>query len=245
MNPKQKIRDSFSAYAEQYHQEAHLQKVCAECLVDQLSDIKGNILEIGCGTGFVTEKLIKKFPSTQILATDLSESMLRVCQTNIKSSQVTFKPMDGEHIPNNEKYDLIISGLAFQWFLHFEQSIKNLLQTLKPGGLLNFSFLHSTCFPEWQKKCVETNLPFFGTSLPCAIKLQKAFPSMQIKFHSIPIVYKSPLHFFKSLKKIGAGVSLNEQNFSVGQFKSLLKQWDSKEEFKVTYEVAYCSVVHE
>ena len=44
------------------------------------------ILELGCGTGYVTEQLSKLFPKAHITAVDFAESMIAIAQTrqNVK-----------------------------------------------------------------------------------------------------------------------------------------------------------------
>lgn len=44
------------------------------------------ILELGCGTGYVTEKLSNLFPKAHITAIDFAESMIAVAKTrpNVK-----------------------------------------------------------------------------------------------------------------------------------------------------------------
>ncbi len=56
------------------------------------------ILELGCGTGYVTEQLSNLFPKAQITAIDFAESMIAVAKTRQNVNNVTFYCEDIEKI---------------------------------------------------------------------------------------------------------------------------------------------------
>ncbi|KAH9837509.1 malonyl-ACP O-methyltransferase BioC [Teratosphaeria destructans] len=66
-------------------------------LAHQLSPLDGKsakVLELGCGTGFLTMELAHRFPNTPILATDISEGMLEKVKRLGISSQVSLMQLD-------------------------------------------------------------------------------------------------------------------------------------------------------
>lgn len=112
---KVRIRKSFNQAASSYHEEAQLQAQCAEKLLAQIpEDLQPkSILELGCGTGHLTQKLIARFPGAQIVAIDIAEKMLEKTQIMIKSGLIC---ADAEALPFAEKsFDLIISNFTLQW----------------------------------------------------------------------------------------------------------------------------------
>ena len=48
------------------------------------------ILEVGCGTGILTEFLIKKYPNASFEITDISGSMLEECKKRCVSRKSNF-----------------------------------------------------------------------------------------------------------------------------------------------------------
>jgi tRNA (cmo5U34)-methyltransferase len=101
------------------------------------------ILDLGCGTGNLTQKIIEQFPDAQIDALDLSEDILEECKkrfahkSNINYLQADFKTM---HLPAAE-YDLVMSSIAIH---HVEDPFKfelykNVYQSLKKGGIFIFA----------------------------------------------------------------------------------------------------------
>ena len=73
------------------------------------------ILELGCGTGYVTEQLSNLFPKAHITAIDFAESMIEVAKTRQNVKNVMFHCEDIERLRLEETYDVIISNATFQW----------------------------------------------------------------------------------------------------------------------------------
>ncbi|KAF2765327.1 S-adenosyl-L-methionine-dependent methyltransferase [Teratosphaeria nubilosa] len=70
-------------------------------LAHQLSPLDGNsasVLELGCGTGFLTMELAHRFPDTPILATDISEGMLEKVKRLKISPQVNLMQLDAVNL---------------------------------------------------------------------------------------------------------------------------------------------------
>lgn len=72
------------------------------------------ILEVGCGTGILTQKLAHAFPDAKIHALDVSENMLHIARAK-KSLAGThfFRTLD--ELPR-ENYDLIVSNYSYHWW---------------------------------------------------------------------------------------------------------------------------------
>lgn len=103
------------------------------------------ILELGCGTGYVTEQLSNLFPKAHITAIDFAESMIAVAKTRQNVKNVTFYCEDIERLRLEETYDVIISNATFQWLNDLKQVIRNLFHHLSIDGILLFStFGHET-----------------------------------------------------------------------------------------------------
>jgi len=85
LNNKNRIKFAFSRAANNYDTLALFQKELAEELLNQLSAISYQlsaikILDIGCGTGFLTYGLAEKFPYANIFGVDISHDMLKVAR---------------------------------------------------------------------------------------------------------------------------------------------------------------------
>lgn len=82
------IQSHFNHAAPSYDEAAILQKTVAE-RVDERLDLTTieakTILDLGAGTGLLTEKVIARYPNAQIFAVDLSAQMLKTAQPRLMS----------------------------------------------------------------------------------------------------------------------------------------------------------------
>ncbi|BAI97225.1 MULTISPECIES: methyltransferase domain-containing protein [Sphingobium] len=151
---KQRISDAFGAAAGHYDDHAGPQRLAAALVADlaqrQRPDGVGRILEIGCGTGFLTRHIQARWPGAELVVTDLSPDMLARAATGGLVAG-TFLAMDGEApIFEGEWFDLILSSLAFQWFDDLESAVARLAGLLRPAGSLLFSTMGQGSFARWR-----------------------------------------------------------------------------------------------
>jgi len=126
---KDKIRHDFSRAAESYEQYADLQRKVAEKLGKfgwEIFDPKGQIIDVGAGTGFV-KQLLKP---ANIIQLDISEEMC------VKASNLAPTICgDMENIPlQDNSVDGVISSLTMQWATDTSRALKEISRILKPGA---------------------------------------------------------------------------------------------------------------
>lgn len=114
-------------------------------LLDYLpSDIEyRSILELGCGTGNLSDLLVRRFPDALIRFVDLSGDSLEACRRRLgTSSQLVFEHQDFRALAYRERsFDLVISGIAVH---HLESPDKrrlfaNVYRWLRPNGIFAYS----------------------------------------------------------------------------------------------------------
>jgi malonyl-CoA O-methyltransferase len=235
---KLKIAQSFGQAALTYHAQASLQQDCAAKLLTLLNLWEvppGRILEVGCGTGFLTQGLCDRFPCHPLQVTDLSAEMLHFCQTHLQiapdRAPVSFQQMDGETLEGNERYGLIVANFVIQWFEQPVESLLGWLEQLKPNGILCLAFPTCDSFPEWRQACESLQIPFTANSLPNPQILIQALSEVSQKLYLQEEIF-STIHrdtgsFFRGLKSIGAAVNTSEQKLSVNEMKKLIRYWDN------------------
>lgn len=154
MIDKRRMTIHFNKSALTYEQYAHIQKKMKDYLMNFLihtsknTNTVKNILEIGCGTGYLTNSLINFFPSAHITAVDISPEMIANIKLKFSSNSVNFICADIEDIKLDKTYDLIISNATFQWFNDSSSTIKKLFTALKPNGTICFSTFGNYTFHE-------------------------------------------------------------------------------------------------
>lgn len=240
MYSKKAVSDSFTKFSSSYDDYAEAQAQAALLLVtfikENLTKLPdGPVLEIGCGTGFVTRRIIPLFYDHKFLITDISAKMAETCRDHLIScgidcSNTLFAAYDGESIWPENKFSMIVSGFTFQWFTSLEESISNLCRALKPGGVLAFSFQSDGSFPEWKEACRVLDIPFTANILPSFDFVRSFFSGSGIKLagleKKISVNYSSSADFFRSLKRIGAGTMTREDHLSPAMMKKLMRGWD-------------------
>lgn len=111
-------------------------------------DVKNkSILDLGCGYG-ENDKYYKEQGAKYVLGTDISYKMLELAEINNKKDGVEFMKIAMEDISSiNQKFDIIISSLAFHYIKDFDKLIEDCYNLLNDNGYLVFSQEHpiTTC----------------------------------------------------------------------------------------------------
>ncbi len=83
------------------------------------------ILDLGAGTGILTELLHQQYPTSEITLMDLSHNMLEIAKDKFKNI-TTFKYLEEDYLTFNfpENYDIIVSSLSIH---HLNDSDKKTL----------------------------------------------------------------------------------------------------------------------
>ena len=198
MIDKNLIRERFSKNLDSYHIHARIQKRMAERLFSFITNkTPKKILEIGCGTGFLTEIINKNLFFEQYITVDIVEE----CEIYIKkiNPEIKFIADDIEKfLANNEdKYDLIISNASLQWVESFEKVIKSLKAKLNQQGELIFSTFGNENFREIYH-ALGTTLKYYSIN-----ELNNMFPNSVIEPEIHIMAFDNPKEVLKHLKLTG------------------------------------------
>jgi malonyl-CoA O-methyltransferase len=82
------IAARFSASAETYDRSACVQKAVSERVSEMVARLPEprQVLEVGCGTGLLTERLLDVLPKAGIHALDVSEGMIKQARSRLKNA---------------------------------------------------------------------------------------------------------------------------------------------------------------
>jgi trans-aconitate 2-methyltransferase len=92
-------------------------------------------IDAGCGSGRVTEELLKRLPDGSMLAVDASEAMVEKARERL-GDRTTYMVADLAGLGVEEPVDLIFSTATFHWILDHEALFAHLHAALKPDGRL-------------------------------------------------------------------------------------------------------------
>ncbi len=217
---KQGIRRNFARRARSYDRHAGMQRLMAQSLVavvgERLAQAR-RILEIGCGTGYLTSLLRQANGEARLVALDLDAALVAAARRRLgPGAGVAWLVADGE-APIRGSYDLIIANATFQWFTHPEETLAAYYRNLAPGGVLAFSTLGPQTFQELaealNRAARSLNLPAtppipaqgFGDRETWSHRLYRAgFPQVRLAREMVTATFPSVKEFLKALQATGA-----------------------------------------
>jgi ubiquinone/menaquinone biosynthesis C-methylase UbiE len=121
------------------------------------------VLDVGAGTGFLTEGAARK--ARHVIAMDFSESMLGEARTKL-GSKVEFKIGDAEHIPlPDASVNCVIGNMVLHHCPHPERAVEEMSRVLVPGGRLVLSDLQEHNYESLRKEHADLWLGFNMTNV--------------------------------------------------------------------------------
>ncbi|MBW1985986.1 MAG: malonyl-ACP O-methyltransferase BioC [Deltaproteobacteria bacterium] len=222
---KRRLGRNFGRQASRYDQYSQVQRYMADQLLGYLQNMPrlwSRILEIGCGTGYLTRLLRQAFPKAHLTALDLATAAVQECKRHLgNDDRVTLLVADGEQ-PLGGKFDLIISNSVFQWFNQPAQSCQSYREHLHPGGWLIFATLGPETFQELavslDRAARQLSVAAGGTpctqSIPAAgfaardewqqFLLQAGFKRVAVHRQRLVVSFPGVMEFLKAIQGMGA-----------------------------------------
>ena len=245
---KRRIAASFGTAVTRYDSAALVQRSVAERLARRVAALplpdRPRVLEIGCGTGFLTRALSARVRGAKWVVTDISPAMIARCRETLEGDRnMLFLCMDGEQPAVQGGFDLICSSLAFQWFDDLGGSLRRLIDLLRPGGHLAFATLAHESLREWCRAHAQLGLQPGTPDYPSLEELAGLWPEGgegRLEEEWIVSTYPRARDFVSSLKGIGACTAApSRRPLSAGAFRDVLRRLDRGKEVRITYHLAY------
>lgn len=205
---KQRIQARFGHAAQAYDHYAHIQKTAAQHLAERIQarwpELR-RVLELGCGTGNLTQRLLRAYPTAHMHATDLAPDMLQACQAACSADQLArmqFSTLDAESA-NAQDYDLVASSLAFQWL---DKPLAACSRLHNQGARLAIATLVDGTFAEWKAAhqtlgLTDGVLPFLGEG--CLQRWAHTHGAV-LHIETLTETYPQAIDFVRAIKHIGA-----------------------------------------
>lgn len=243
-NREAHIHHSFNKAAESYESAAFFQRHTAKKLLAHLRQKLGDrqprrILEVGCGTGFLTQLLREEWPEADILATDIAPHMLEQAQKRAGSG-VSFRIMDVAQPDVTGPFDMVCGNLVFQWLAHPQDVLNRLNSILQPGGIVGFSTLLDGTFSEWQEACApdQAGTPVYP-SADAVQRLRPALCSGVWVTETCVQPFQNAAAFLHHLRQTGAQVPrVGHKTMSISRLKRAMARFDAAGQ-GISWQVAY------
>ena len=242
-----KIRNTFNTASSNYNDNAFLQNEIANRLAEKLKVISikpQTIIDLGSGTGFLSEKTAKIFPNSILVCVDFAQQSLLENSQNLKVCANAYKlPFASNSV------DFIVSNLMMQWCPDLTTLFNECFRVLKPQGL----FLFTTFGPDTLKELKRSwsvvdnsahvnnfiDMHDIGDQM-----LQSGFQSPIMEMEKLILTYEKVVDLMRDLKAIGAQNVANRSKALTGKtkFKKMIEMYESYREngkLPATYEVIY------
>jgi len=138
------ISAKFTAAARSYDREAGVQRHVAEEVMSLLdgTGAVSPILEIGCGTGWMTNLLRGRFPEAELHALDISPSMIGAAKARLGGGcAVRWHVGDARCWDTSSRFRLVIGSSALHWLAPLGQTLQHLAFLTRPGAMLVFGVM--------------------------------------------------------------------------------------------------------
>jgi malonyl-CoA O-methyltransferase len=236
--------------ARDYERYARVQSRIAARLAADIGDLalppSPRVLELGCGTGFLTRDVAARLPDARFLVTDIAPAMLERCRARLGDrATLAFALLDADHDtpPEPGRYELVCSSLALQWSGDPAAAIRRMLGWLAPGGHLVFTSLLSGTFAEWRAAHAAEGLTPGLRRLPARDVFDATEPAARARPHRVDIFHEdhaSGRAFLRALRAIGADTpDPGHRTLGPGEMRRVLRRFDAGGA-GVSYEVITC-----
>ncbi len=242
-----KIRANFNKASSNYDENAFLQNEIATRLSEKLKVISINpktIIDLGSGTGFISDKTANLFPDATLFCVDFAQQLLIKNSLNLKVCA------DAYQLPfRSNSVDFVISNLMIQWCPDLKTLFDECIRVLKPEGLVLFTTFGPETLNElkrsWSVVDNEVHVNDFTDMHDIGDQMiQSGFQSPIMEMEKLTLTYEKVLDLMHDLKGIGAQSVENRSKSLTGKtkFKKMLEMYESYREngkIPATYEVIY------
>jgi malonyl-CoA O-methyltransferase len=195
------------------------------------------VLEVGCGTGFLTAATLPRLIRPDWLMTDIAPAML--ARGMAAHPGVRGRVMDGEFpdLPDEAPFDLIVSSLAVQWFGDLESGLLRLAGLLAPGGRMLVTTLVAGTFAAWHEAHRAEGFVAGSPAYPPVEAL-----GWPVETRAFEQRHDSAADFIRALRAIGAGTPREgHRPIAPGAMRRIARRFEA-EGAVATYEVALIKV---
>ena len=100
-------------------------------------DLRGDVLELGSGSGAMAEELLDHYPSIRLMATDVDPAMRSAAEARLArfGERVEVRHADAADLPFDDScFDAVISFIMLHHVLDWERALAEAARVLRPGG---------------------------------------------------------------------------------------------------------------
>ncbi|MDO6823210.1 malonyl-ACP O-methyltransferase BioC [Marinobacter sp. 1_MG-2023] len=253
---KTDIARGFGTARATYESVSRLQRLMGNAMFEELqqpsasqNNLPCHVLDLGCGTGWFTRKLVGLGCVVSIMGMDLSPGMIGHAGASSPSG-IDWVVGDAESIPlPDQSCDLIFSNLMIQWCTDPAPVLRECRRVLRPGGRLAISTLLEGTLWEldqaWnQADPGQKHINRFEPEAAFRAAVSRELSEAKIETKTLRLPYSSPLALAAELKQLGAGYKAANRRMTVtapGRLRAMCRNYPVEPEggFVASYEAAW------
>jgi ubiquinone/menaquinone biosynthesis C-methylase UbiE len=102
-------------------------------------ELRGEVVEIGCGSGAMAAGVLRRFPDVRLTATDFDQSMVDAATRRLApfKTRAEVRHADATSLPfPDASFDAALSFIMLHHVVEWEHALAELVRVLRPGGVL-------------------------------------------------------------------------------------------------------------
>lgn len=230
---KEVIKKNFKRSITSYNDTATVQKSLSHKLIDVLKNLNSeyaSILELGSGSGYLSQLLIKTFLPKNILLMDLSPECPVEEAKYISGDIETLIPV----IPV-DSFDLVVSGSTMQWFHSPSRILSKIFSILKNDGIAGITTFLPETYHELQE-ITGNGLLYYSESDWTLMARRNGFEVLESSVENYEMNFNSVNEILKHLRATGVN-SLGAPLKTIGEMRSLISSYPNENSvFNLTYQ---------
>lgn len=117
--------------------------VLATLVAEISADASPRLLDLACGCGSITNRMLRRFPSAQVVAADIDPVLLRIAagvfagDDRVTLAEVDLRLLDWPSSLPVQEFDAVVTATALHWLEpnQLAEVYQGLGRILRPGGL--------------------------------------------------------------------------------------------------------------
>jgi SAM-dependent methyltransferase len=97
----------------------------------------GQWLDVGCGTGALSQTVLQLAEPARIKGIDRSDGFVNFAREHVQDDRVRFEVGDAEELTDDsETFDAVVSGLVLNFIPHPERALAEMTRVTRSGGMV-------------------------------------------------------------------------------------------------------------
>jgi malonyl-CoA O-methyltransferase len=210
------VRSRFSEASTKYDKYAIHHRLIADEVVEiarTLTHQPESLLELGSGTGILSVKLCRCFPSAKKTFTDFAPGMVETCRGKLPESElITHMITDFENPKYLDSFELVVSSCAVQWASDYSCFVKNQSSSVRTGGFAVHAIPVSGMLAELTESFLRTGGRISQLNYQPGIEWNRLFEDTGFMnagsfSKDYTVHYRSPAEAVRAIRSIGASLN--------------------------------------